>query len=77
MGFWSRLYSPSGDLPNPGMEPTSPVAPALQVDSYFLVALGLHSCSWAFSRCSEQGLLLIAVHGFLTEVASLVAEYKL
>ena len=25
--------SPAGDLPDPGIEPTSPVAPALQVDS--------------------------------------------
>ena len=77
MGFWSQLYSPSGDLPDPGMEPTSPVAPALQVDSYFLVSLGLHCCPWAFSSCSEQGLLLVAVHGLLIEVASLVAEYRL
>ena len=31
---WSELpYPPSGDLPNPGVEPTSPVSPALQVDS--------------------------------------------
>ena len=28
--FWSRLPFPSpGDLPDPGIEPTSPVAPAL------------------------------------------------
>ena len=31
---WSELpYPLSGDLPNPGVEPTSPVSPALQVDS--------------------------------------------
>ena len=32
--YWSVLPFPSpGDLPNPGIEPTSPLFPALQVDS--------------------------------------------
>ena len=32
--YWSRLPFPSpGDLSDPGIEPTSPVSPALQVDS--------------------------------------------
>ena len=32
--YCSRLPFPSpGDLPNPGIEPTSPVSPALQMDS--------------------------------------------
>ena len=32
--YWSGLLYPSpGDLPKPGIEPVSPVAPALQVDS--------------------------------------------
>ena len=32
--YWSGLpLPPPGDLPNPGMEPTSPVSPAWQVDS--------------------------------------------
>ena len=32
--YWSRLPSlPPGDLPNPGIEPMSPVSLALQVDS--------------------------------------------
>ena len=32
--YWSGLpCPPSGDLPDPGIEPTSPVSPALQVDS--------------------------------------------
>ena len=32
--FWSRLpCRPPGDLPNPGIKPASPVAPALQGDS--------------------------------------------
>ena len=32
--YWSGLPFPSpGDLPDPGIEPASPVSPALQVDS--------------------------------------------
>ena len=32
--YWSGLPFPSlGDLPNPGIKPTAPVAPALHVDS--------------------------------------------
>ena len=32
--YWSVLPFPSpGDLPNPGIKPTSPLFPALQVDS--------------------------------------------
>ena len=39
MGFFSQEYwsglpcPPLGDLPNPGIEPASPVSPTLQVDS--------------------------------------------
>ena len=35
--FWSELPFPSpGNLPDPGIEPASPVSPALQVDSLLL-----------------------------------------
>ena len=40
----------------------------------FLTALGLCCCVWAFSSCSERGLLLVAVRKLLIAVASLVAE---
>ena len=43
----------------------------------FLTALGLCCCTWAFSSCSERGLLLIAVRGLLIAVASLVVEQGL
>ena len=43
----------------------------------FLAALGLRCCAWAFSSCSEQGLLFIAVRMLLIVVASLVAEHGL
>ena len=43
---------------------------------YLLAALGLCCCTWAFSSCGEQGLLLVAVHRLLVVVASLVAEHR-
>ena len=44
---------------------------------FILAVLGLHCCAWAFSSCSEQGLLFVAVHRLLIAVASLVAELRL
>ena len=39
--YWSGLPFPSpGNLPNPGIEPTSPVSPALKVDSLLAEPLG-------------------------------------
>ena len=43
----------------------------------FLAVLGLLCCAQAFSSCSEQGLLFVAVRGLLIAVASLVAEHRL
>ena len=41
--YWSRLPFPSpGDLPNPGIELTSPVSPALRLILYPLSHLGSH-----------------------------------
>ena len=42
----------------------------------FLAALGIRCCAQAFSSCSEQGLLFIAVRRLIA-VASLVAEHGL
>ena len=42
----------------------------------FLATLGLHCCARAFSSCGKRELLLVAVHGLLIAVASLVAEHK-
>ena len=39
----------------------------------FLSVLGLRCCAQAFSSYGERGLLLVAVCGLLTAVASLVA----
>ena len=47
MGFfrqehWSRLaVPPPGDLPNTGIEPASPMSPALQADSLLLSRRGI------------------------------------
>ena len=42
-----------------------------------MAALGLHCCTWAFSSCSEQGLLFVAVCRLLVAVASLAVEHRL
>ena len=42
-----------------------------------MAALGLRCCAWAFSSCSERGLLFVAVRGLLIAVASLVVEHRL
>ena len=59
--YWSRLPGPPpGDLPDPGMEPTSPVSPTLQAGFLPLYHLGSHgaqgdrpksgSCVWSQGR---------------------------
>ena len=44
---------------------------------FFLAALGLCCCVWAFSSWGERGLLFVAVCRPLIAVASLVAEHGL
>ena len=43
----------------------------------FLVALGLHCYVQAFSKCSEQRLLFLAVHGLLILMASFITKHRL
>ena len=43
----------------------------------FLIALGLCCCTRAFLVALSRDCPLVAVRGFLTAVASLVAEYSL
>ena len=39
--YWTGLpFPPPGDLPDPGIEPTSPASPALQADSLPLSQIG-------------------------------------
>ena len=42
----------------------------------YLVVLGLCCGMWSFSRCREQGYLLVAVCRLPTGVAPLVAEHR-
>ena len=44
---------------------------------FFLAALGLRCCAWAFCSCGEQGLLFVALRRLLTAVASLAVEHGL
>ena len=37
---------------------------------FFLAALGLCCCTWAFSSCGERELLIVAVHRLLIAGAS-------
>ena len=43
----------------------------------FSAPLGLCCCAWAFSSCSEQGLLFTVVHSLLIRVASFALEHGL
>ena len=43
----------------------------------FLVALSPRCCARAFSSCSQEGLLFVAVHRLLLAVTSLAAEHRL
>ena len=49
----------------------------LGIKAFCLAVLGLSCCAWAFSSCSERGLLFAVVLGLLIAVASLVAEHRL
>ena len=44
---------------------------------FFLAALGLCCCTWAFSSCGKRGLLFVVVRRLLIAVASLVVEHRL
>ena len=43
----------------------------------FIAVLGLPCYTWAFSSCSERGILFLVVCRLLIEVASLVVEHGL
>ena len=44
---------------------------------HFWLHLFIFVAAHGFSSCGKQGLLFVAVHGFLIEVAFLVAEHGL
>ena len=41
----------------------------------FLAVVALHCCAWAFSSCSQKGLLFV-VPGLLIAVTSLVVQHR-
>ena len=48
--YWSGLpFPPPADLPDPGIEPVSPVPPALQADSSLLSHRGSPTCKMRYS----------------------------
>ena len=54
---WSGLpCPPPGDLPDPGIQPMSPVSPALQMDSLPTEPSGKHTPThtFSFNRCSKH-----------------------
>ena len=54
--YWSELpCPPPGDLPDPGIKPTSPVAPALQADCLPLSHRGSPSSNNYFSKGPTGG----------------------
>ena len=58
--YWSGLLCPPpGDLPNPGMEPPSPVSPALQADALPLNHQG--SPHWGVCLLNRQDLMVTPV----------------
>ena len=57
-GYWNRLpFSSPEDLPGPGIEPASPVSPALQVDSLPAELLGKTLCDLMSTKCHIQIML--------------------
>ena len=59
--YWSGLpFPPPGDLPDPGIEPMIPAAPALQVDSLLLSHQG-----------SSKNTVCVCVHSHLIRSDSL------
>ena len=49
--YWSGLpFPPPGDLCDPGIEPASPAAPAMQVDSLLLSHLGSLKMRYIYTR---------------------------
>ena len=55
--YWSGLSFPSPeDIPNPGIEPTSPVSPALQVDSLPTEPLGKSLCQPLYNETPIDNL---------------------
>ena len=62
---------------SPQLSPCLVFFKLINLINFFLSVLGLHCCAWAFSSCSEWGLLFTVVHGPLIAVASPAVEHGL
>ena len=82
--YWSGLPFPSpGDLPDPGLEHTSPLAPALQADSSLLSHRGNPRGNIVSSKGQEVGAwrstqwqVCRARQSQLQEAARLTGDYE-
>ena len=73
--YWSGFpFPPPGDLPNPGIEPTSPASPALQVDSLPRSHLG--SPSWLYHNTKQSVCFVWLFFGLFLEVRYLCQECR-
>ena len=62
--YWSGLpFRSPGDIPNPGIEPVSPVFPALTVDSLPLSHMASETSSEEFFPASSSAWGLLATFG--------------
>ena len=60
--YWRGLLLPSpGNLPDPGIDPMSPAAPALQVDSLLLSHLGSPSITTRSSVGRQKSVRVLAL----------------
>ena len=60
--YWRGLLLPSpGNLPDPGIDPVSPAAPALQVDSLLLSHLGSPSITTRSSVGRQKSVRVLAL----------------
>ena len=60
--YWSGLpFPPPGDLPYPGIEPVSPVFPALQADSIPTEPPGLYTCFSYYTIICPSLLVLVCI----------------
>ena len=62
--YWSRLLCPlPGDLPNPGIEPVTPMTRAQQADSLLLSHWFNLGCQWSLSTGHPSRLTLVSLEG--------------
>ena len=63
--YWSGLPClPPGDLPDPGTKPTSPVSPALQVDSSLLGSPHKNHMTWQITFSLRLSFNIEKKYGF-------------